>query len=45
MVKKGKAVGILTERYLLKRVSAKSKDPEKTKVAEMISTPLIPRAL
>ena len=36
-----KARGILTERDLLKRVLAKSKDPKKTKVEEVMSTPLI----
>jgi signal-transduction protein with cAMP-binding, CBS, and nucleotidyltransferase domain len=36
-----KAQGILTERDLLKRVLAKSKDPKKTKVEEVMSTPLI----
>jgi predicted transcriptional regulator len=36
-----KAVGILTERDLMKRVLAKSQDPRKTKVEEVMSTPLI----
>jgi CBS domain-containing protein len=36
-----KARGMLTERDLLKRVLAKSKDPKKTKVEEVMSTPLI----
>ena len=36
-----KAVGILTERDMLKRVLAKSKDPKKTKVEQVMSVPLI----
>ncbi|MDH5634317.1 MAG: CBS domain-containing protein [Candidatus Bathyarchaeota archaeon] len=36
-----KAIGILTERDLLKRVLAKSQDPSETKVEEVMSTPLI----
>lgn len=38
---KGKAVGIITERDLLKRVVAEARDPEKTKVKEIMSKPLI----
>jgi CBS domain-containing protein len=38
---KGKPVGIITERDMLKRVLAKSIDPEKTKVSEIMSAPLI----
>jgi CBS domain-containing protein len=38
---KNKARGMLTERDLLKRVLAESKDPKKTKVEEVMSTPLI----
>jgi len=36
-----KVLGILTERDLMKRVLAKSQDPRKTKVEEVMSTPLI----
>jgi len=36
-----KAVGILTERDLLKRVVVESRNPEKTKVKEVMSKPLI----
>jgi len=38
---KGEAVGIITERDVLKRVVAKSKDPEITKVSEIMSKPLV----
>ncbi|MGQ9460879.1 MAG: CBS domain-containing protein [Candidatus Bathyarchaeaceae archaeon] len=41
VVLKGKPVGIITERDMLKRVLAKSIDPEKTKVSEIMSVPLI----
>lgn len=41
VVKRGKAVGIITERDVLKRVVALSKDPEKTKVEEVMSKPLV----
>lgn len=37
----GEAVGIMTERDILKRVVTKSRDPEKTKVSEIMSKPLI----
>jgi CBS domain-containing protein len=40
-VKKGKAMGILTERDLLKRVVAESKDATKTKVRDVMSSPLV----
>jgi len=40
-MRKGKPSGILTERDLLKRVLADSKDPEKTKVLEIMSKPLV----
>lgn len=40
-VRKGKAVGIITERDLLKRVVAEAKDANKTKVKDVMSTPLI----
>jgi len=36
-----KPVGIITERDMLKRVLVKSKNPEKTKVSEIMSTPVI----
>lgn len=38
---RGKAVGIITERDILKRVVAEARDPEKTKVREIMSKPLI----
>ena len=38
--RKGRAIGIITERDLLKRVIVEAKDPEKTKVKEVMSTPL-----
>lgn len=41
VVKRGKPVGIVTERDMLKRVLLESKDPEKTKVNEIMSKPLI----
>lgn len=37
----GKPVGILTERDILKRVVAKALDPSKTRVREVMSSPLI----
>jgi len=37
----GKPVGIITERDMLKRVLAKSLDPEKIKVSDIMSAPLI----
>ena len=40
-VKKGKAVGIITERDLLKRVVAEVKDANKTKVKDIMSSPLV----
>jgi CBS domain-containing protein len=40
-VKKGKAMGIVTERDLLKRVIADSKDSHKTKVKEIMTSPLV----
>lgn len=36
-----KAIGILTERDLMRRVLAKSKDPGRIKVEDVMSTPLI----
>ncbi|MBE0512252.1 CBS domain-containing protein [Candidatus Bathyarchaeota archaeon] len=41
VVKRGKPAGIVTERDMLKRVLLESKDPEKTKVNEIMSKPLI----
>jgi CBS domain-containing protein len=40
-VKKGKPAGIVTERDMLKRILLESKDPEKIKVSEIMSKPLI----
>lgn len=40
-VRKGKAMGIITERDLLKRVVAEAKDANKTKVKEVMSSPLV----
>ena len=40
-VRKGKAVGILTERDLLKRVVAEAKDVNKTRVKDVMSSPLV----
>jgi CBS domain-containing protein len=40
-VKQGKAVGIVTERAMLTRVLAEACDPERTKVSEIMSSPLI----
>jgi CBS domain-containing protein len=41
VVRRGKAVGIVTERDLLKRVLAESRDPKKTKVRQIMTKPLI----
>ena len=41
VVKKGKATGIVTERDMLKRILLESKDPEKIKVNQIMSKPLI----
>jgi len=40
-VRKGKAMGIITERDLLKRVVADAKDAIKTKVKDVMSSPLV----
>lgn len=40
-VRKGKAMGILTERDLLKRVIAEGKTASKTKVKDIMTSPLI----
>ena len=39
-LKKGRAIGIITERDLLKRVIVEARDPEKTKVVKVMSSPL-----
>ena len=39
-LRKGKAIGIITERDLLKRIIVEAKNPEKTKVKEVMSSPL-----
>jgi len=41
VTRKRKAIGIVTERDLLKRVLAKSRDPKKIKVRQIMSKPLI----
>jgi len=41
VVLSGKPVGIVTERDMLKRVLAESRDPEKVKVSDIMSAPLI----
>jgi CBS domain-containing protein len=41
VIRRGKAVGIVTERDLLKRVIGKSKNPKTTKVREIMTKPLI----
>lgn len=40
-VNKGKAMGIITERDLLKRVVAESRNATKTKVKEIMTSPLV----
>jgi CBS domain-containing protein len=40
-IRKGKAMGIITERDLLKRVVAEAKDSTKTKVKDIMSSPLV----
>jgi len=40
-VRKGKAMGIITERDLLKRVVAEARDSTKTKVKDIMSSPLV----
>ncbi len=40
-VRKGKAMGIITERDLLKRVVAEARDVNKTKVKNVMSSPLV----
>jgi len=41
VMRRGKAVGIITERDLMKRVIVKSKNPKKTQVREIMTKPLI----
>jgi len=41
VIKNGEPIGIMTERDILKRVIPESKNPEKTQVSEIMSTPLI----
>lgn len=41
VTRRGKAVGILTERDLLKRVIVKLRDPKKIKVRQIMTKPLI----
>jgi len=41
VVKHGKAVGIVTERDMLNRVLAESRNPELTRVSEVMSAPLV----
>jgi CBS domain-containing protein len=40
-VRKGKAMGILTERDILKRIVAGAKDAAKTKVKDVMTSPLV----
>jgi len=39
-LRKGRAIGIITERDLLKRIIVEDRNPEKTKVAKVMSSPL-----
>lgn len=41
VVKQGKAIGIVTERDMLSRVLALGRDPERTRVSEVMSAPLV----
>jgi CBS domain-containing protein len=41
VTKRGKPIGIVTERDMLTRVLAELRSPEKTKIAEIMSRPLI----
>lgn len=41
VIRDGKAVGIVTERDMLNRVLAQRRDPERTKVSEIMTTPLV----
>ena len=39
-LRKGRAIGIITERDLLKRIIVEARNPEKTKVVKVMSSPL-----
>ncbi len=41
VTKRGKPVGIVTERDMLTRVLAESRNPERTKIADIVSRPLV----
>jgi len=41
ITEEGKAVGILTERDILKRIVAEDKNPKETKLKEIMSSPLV----
>jgi CBS domain-containing protein len=41
VTRKGKPVGIMTERDVLKKIVCQSKNPEQTRVSEIMSKPLI----
>jgi CBS domain-containing protein len=41
VTRRGKAVGIVTERDMLARVLAESRNPEKTKIKDIMSRPLV----
>ncbi len=41
VTKQGKPLGIVTERDLIERIVAPSRDPSKTKIKEIMSAPLI----
>lgn len=41
IVEKGKPVGIVTKRDIIKRVVSEGKDPSRTKIKEIMSSPLI----
>lgn len=41
VVSNGKAVGIVTERDMLNRVLAQRRDPDRTRVSEIMTTPLV----
>ncbi len=41
VTKRGKPVGIVTERDMLTRVLAENRNPERTKIADIVSRPLV----
>ena len=41
ITEEGKAIGILTERDILKRIVAEDKNPKETKLKEIMSSPLV----